>query len=67
MVGREVEIKKKDKKNFGKVESVDDVNKEEFELYCLNPLIHRRGIVKEQCHNIDPEFKVKMPEVKMLY
>lgn len=67
MVGREVEIKKKDKKNFGKVESVDDVNKEEFELYCLNPSIHRRSIVKEQCHNIDQEFKVKMPEVKVLY
>lgn len=43
--------------------NVDDVNKEEFEMYCLNPAIHRRGIVKEQCHNIDPEFKTKMPEV----
>ena len=42
--------------------NVDDVNKEEFEMYCLNPAIHRRGIVKEQCHNIDPEFKTKMPE-----
>ena len=42
---------------------VEDVNKEEFEMYCLSPAIHRRGIVKEQCHNIDPEFKTKMPEV----
>jgi ATP-dependent Lon protease len=47
--------------------NVDDVNKEEFEMYCLNPAIHRRGIVKEQCHNIDPEFKTKMPEVRVLY
>ena len=45
---------------------LEDVNKEEFELYCLNPAIHRRGIVKEQCHNIDPEFKTRMPEVTML-
>ena len=45
--------------------NVDDVNKEEFELYCLNPAIHRRGIVKEQCHNIDPEFKTRMPEVNV--
>jgi len=25
--------------------------------------LHRRGIVKIQCHNIDPEFKTKMPDV----
>ena len=32
-------------------------------MYCLNQAVHRRGIIKEQCHNIDPEFKVRMPEV----
>lgn len=42
---------------------VEDVNPEEFENYCLNPAIHRRGIVKDQCHRIDPEFKTRMPEV----
>lgn len=42
---------------------VEDVNPDEFELYCLNPAIHRRSIVKDQCHRIDPEFKTKMPEV----
>ena len=44
---------------------VEDVNKEDFEMYCLNPAIHRRGIVKEQCHNIDPEFKTRMPSVEV--
>ena len=43
--------------------SVADVNKEEFQMFCLDPAVHRRGIIKEQCHNIDPEFKVRMPEV----
>jgi ATP-dependent Lon protease len=43
----------------------EDVNKEEFDQYCLQPAIHRRGIVKEQCHNIDPEFKTQMPEIKL--
>jgi ATP-dependent Lon protease len=43
----------------------EDVNKEEFEMYCLNPAIHRRGIVKEQCHNIDPEFKTQMPRIEI--
>ncbi len=46
--------------------TINDVNKDEFETYCLNPAIHRRGIIKEQCHNIDPEFKTTMPEVSVL-
>ena len=29
--------------------------------YCLQPAIRRRGIIKEQCHYIDPEFKTSMP------
>lgn len=40
-----------------------DVDLDDFEQYCLLPAIHRRGIVKEQCHNIDPEFKTQMPEI----
>ena len=36
---------------------VADVNIEEFNTYCLQPAIRRRGIIKEQCHYIDPEFK----------
>ena len=46
--------------NWTKPENVD---KKEFELYCLEPAVRRRGIIKEQCHNIDPEFKTRMPEV----
>lgn len=42
---------------------IEDVDYDEFENYCLNPAIHRRGIVKEQCHRIDPEFKTRMPEI----
>lgn len=38
------------------------VNIEEFDLYCLQPAIRRRGIIKEQCHYIDPEFKTIMPK-----
>ena len=43
--------------------TVEDVNKEEFDMYCLQPALHRRGIIKIQCHNIDPEFKTIMPEI----
>ena len=43
--------------------TLEDVNKEEFETYCLNPAILRRGIIKAQCHLIDPEFKTDMPSI----
>ena len=39
-----------------------DVNKDDFDMYCLQPAIRRRGIIKEQCHYIDAEFKTTMPE-----
>lgn len=41
--------------------NVEDVDYEEFDRYCLQPAIRRRGIIKEQCHYIDPEFKTAMP------
>jgi ATP-dependent Lon protease len=50
---------------FPHVISIEDVNMEEFRSYCLEPAIHRRGIMKEQCHRIDPEFKEFMPEIRM--
>lgn len=41
----------------------EDVNLSDFDLYCLQPAIRRRGIIKEQCHYIDPEFKSCMPKI----
>lgn len=38
-----------------------DVDREEFDTYCLQPAIRRRSIIKEQCHYIDAEFKTAMP------
>ncbi len=43
----------------------EDVNIDEFNSYCLQPAIYRRGIIKEQCHNIDAEFKTKMPDIRI--
>lgn len=40
---------------------VSDVVLDEFDTYCLQPAIRRRGIIKEQCHYIDVEFKTIMP------
>ncbi|MBO7636115.1 MAG: BREX system Lon protease-like protein BrxL [Paludibacteraceae bacterium] len=44
---------------------VEDVNLQEFDDYCLQPAIRRRGIIKEQCHNIDAEFKTRMPIIQI--
>lgn len=43
----------------------EDVNPEEFDLYCLQPAIRHRGIIKEQCHFIDSEFKTQMPIIEI--
>ena len=45
--------------------SVDKVDFDEFDTYCLQPAIRRRGIIKEQCHYIDPEFKTTMPRFEV--
>jgi len=45
--------------------TIEDVDKDAFDLYCLQPAIKRRGIIKEQCHFIDPEFKTAMPEFRV--
>jgi ATP-dependent Lon protease len=43
-----------------------DVNPSDFDNYCLQPAIRRRGIIKEQCHNIDAEFSnTRMPEIRI--
>lgn len=46
-------------------QKIEDVDKDMFDLYCLQPAIYRRGIIKEQCHLIDSEFKASMPEVRV--
>jgi ATP-dependent Lon protease len=50
---------------FPHITSVEDLDKDEFKLYCLGPAIRRRGIIKEQCHKIDEEFKEYMPEIRI--
>ena len=46
-------------------QKVEDVDKDAFDLYCLQPAVYRRGIIKEQCHLIDSEFKARMPEMRV--
>ena len=43
--------------------TVEDVNISEFDTFCLQPAIHRRGIINQQLHLIDPEYSSKSPEI----
>ena len=51
---------------FPHITDVAELNKDEFKRYCLNPAIHRRGIIKEQCHKMDEEFKEGMPDISII-
>jgi len=46
--------------------TLDEVDRHEFETFCLTPALYRRGIIKEQCHNIDPEFRSRLTGISML-
>lgn len=50
---------------FPNVRQVKDVNKDDFNAYCLQPAIHRRDIIRQQCSNIDREmtFAKPLPEI----
>lgn len=50
------------------VVSVDQIDKNEFNLYCLQPAIRRRDIVRQQCSYIDAEtsFSKPMPNYKIV-
>jgi ATP-dependent Lon protease len=50
---------------FPHITKAEELDKDEFRQYCLEPAIHRRGIIRGQCHKIDAEFKVDMPEIRM--
>ncbi len=41
--------------------SVEDVNLDDFDNYCLQPAIHRRGVIQKQIYLIDREYIPKMP------
>ena len=43
--------------------NAEEVNLQEFDTFCLQPAINRRGIIRQQLHLIDPEFKPEMPNI----
>jgi ATP-dependent Lon protease len=50
---------------FPHVKDVDDINREEFEIFCLKPALEKRGIIRRQLHLMDPEYKEELPDIRM--
>jgi len=48
------------------VRSASDIDKKVFEKYCLAPAFEKRGIIRQQIHLIDPEFKEELPDIRVI-
>ena len=52
---------------FPHIVSVEQIDKEEFDEYCLQPAIHRRDIIRYQCSLVDmePTYSKPLPDIKV--
>ena len=50
---------------FPHVKYVEDVNKEEFRIYCLEPALQMRGVIRRQLHLIDNEYNDMLPDIQI--
>ena len=50
---------------FPHVEKPSDINRNDFNTFCLKPAIEKRGIIKKQISLIDPEFKAELPDIRI--
>lgn len=48
---------------FPHVSKPSDIDVSDFQRYCLAPAINMRRIIREQIHQIDPEFSMEMPRI----
>jgi len=51
---------------FPHVRRVEDINKGEFEKYCLAPAMEMRSVIKQQLHLLEPgEYNDTVPDIKV--
>lgn len=50
---------------FPHVKRVEDINKEEFQTYCLEPALQMRGVIRRQLHLMDNEYSDTIPDIQM--
>jgi ATP-dependent Lon protease len=51
---------------FPHIISIDELDTQEFNHYCLEPAIKKRAIIREQCYFLDKEFQLNMPKIKVI-
>ena len=47
------------------MQTVSDVNRDEFQAYCLAPAIRMRGLIRRQLHRMDQEYSDALPDIKV--
>lgn len=52
---------------FPHVESIDDINIDEFKLFCFDEAYKKRGVIRKQIHQIDREFSEDLPNIKIVH
>lgn len=51
---------------FPHVKSADDFDdREEFRIYCLEPAMQMRGIIRHQLHLVDSEYSDTLPDIRI--
>jgi len=50
---------------FPHVESIGDINMDEFKLFCFDEAYKKRDVIRKQIHQIDREFSEDLPDIKI--
>jgi ATP-dependent Lon protease len=50
---------------FPHVKFGSDIDKSNFETFCLKPALEKRRIIRQQIHLMDSEFKEDLPDIRM--
>jgi len=51
---------------FPHVESIDDIDMDEFKLFCFDEAYKKRAVIRNQIHQIDREFSEKLPDITIV-
>ncbi len=50
---------------FPHVESIDDIDLKEFKMFCFDEAYKKRAVMRKEIHQIDREFKEKLPNIEL--
>lgn len=50
---------------FPHVRQMEDLDKEEFRTYCLEPALQMRGLIRRQLHLMDREYSDTVPDIQI--